>query len=258
MIFQLFCLDLLDELPPCTLLDIDGSGDDGSGDYSIDTSRTDRQLNLRTDPFQIDIGPSDIVKRGIKKQVRRKRSDKRIPGVTCKLLPPCKQDPNTVDLRGLDIGKESNNKQPGIDCTYDYSIYDYNNEEDYLDFPNEDRSFGGNSQNTFALAQSLDENSNNTREIIPQLLVFDPPPLTTANTLVANVSTEKPFIDVSSSDVLSLPSDVKPADKTHNIVMTCLKMLLSGDEPLEGVNCINIALTEEFDTFNFTTVKPGE
>ena len=78
--------------------------------------------------------------------------------------------------------------------------------------------------------------------------------LTTSKPSATNTSTTTSTrsTGVASSDVLFRPLESE-SNKGHNIVMTCLKMLLQGEEPLEGVNCINQALTDEFDTFNFTT-----
>ena len=247
-----FCLDLLDVLPPCTLLDIDEHEEAERGDYE--------STGLKIDPFQIDIRSSDISKRGIKHQARAKRSEKRIPGVTCKLLPPCRTN-DLVDLRDGDVSNLSGDlltgQQPGIDCTFDYSIYDYGSFE-YLDYPNEDRSFDGNSKNIFEVDNSDDINSNDTKVVQNSLLALDPPPLTTSKPSATNTSTTTPTrsTGVASSDVLFRPLEHE-SNKSHNIVMTCLKMLLQGEEPLEGVNCINQALTDEFDTFNFTTSIPG-
>ena len=236
---------MLDVLPPCTLLDIDQDEEEDSGDYGF--------ASLKINPFKIDIRTSDILKRGIKQRARTRRSEKRIPGVTCKLLPPCRTTDDIIDLRDGDV----TGQQPGIDCTFDYSIYDYGSFE-YLDYPNEERSFDGNSKNVFEVDNSDDINSNNTKVVPKPLLSLDPPPLTTSKPSPTNISTttSSRSTGVASSDVLFRPLEPQ-SNKSHNIVMTCLKMLLRGEEPLEGVNCINQALTDEFDTFNFTTPVPG-
>ena len=240
-----FVSDLLDVLPPCTLLDIDGNDEGNFGDYV--------SAGLKIDPFQIDIRSSDILKRGIRQNARAKRSERRIPGVTCKLLPPCSGKDDTVDLRDADTSTLS--QQPGIDCTFDYAIYDYGSYE-YLDYPNEDRSLDGNSENILQVDNSDNRNSNNTEVVQNPRLILDPPPLTTTKPSNATTTPSPRSTGVASSDVLVKPLE-NQSNKSHNIVMTCLKMLLRGEEPLEGVNCINQALTDEFDTFNFTTPVPG-
>ena len=166
-----------------------------------------------------------------------------------------------MDLRDADLVSSGLiNQRPGIDCTDDYSIYDYAS-EDYLEYPNEDRSFGGNSQNSFTI--DVEEKSNDTKPTETPPSILDPPPLTTSKpstttttTISTTTTTTRPSTGVASSDVLPIPSETNNK-KSSNIVMTCLKMLLSGDEPLEGVNCINEALTGEFETFNFTSASPG-
>lgn len=237
----MFLSDLLDVLPPCTLLDLDESGT-GSTDY-------DGDIDLRSS-LDESSKPSGIVKRRKRQRTRTRRAEKGIPGVTCKLLPPCITTDNIEDddvaAAKLSVDR-LNNQQPGIDCSYDYSIYDYSSFE-YLDYPNEDRSLDGNSENTLDVDVSVSTKQNETAPSKKPTVILDPPPLTTSTT------TSKPLPGVASSDLLPIQDS---NNKTHNIVMTCLKMLLKGEEPLEGVNCINQALTDEFESFDFTTVTPG-
>ena len=237
----MFGSDLLDVLPPCTLLDLDESGTDSSdynGDIDLRSSLDDSSKLTGT------------IKRRKRQRSRTKRQEKGIPGVTCKLLPPCITSDNIEDddvaTAKLSVDR-LNNQQPGIDCTYDYSIYDYGSFE-YLDYPNEDRSLDGNSENTLDVDVSISTKQNETAPSKKPIVILDPPPLTTSTT------TSKPLTGVASSDLLPIQGS---NNKTHNIVMTCLKMLLKGEEPLEGVNCINQALTDEFESFDFTTVLPG-
>ena len=242
LLIFLSILDLFDVLPPCTLLDIDESGSTSSSDYNGD-------VDLRSDDGSRKF--SRIRKRKTRQHTRAKRQEKRIPGVTCRLLPPCittdNIDDDDVTAAQLSVDR-LNNQQPGIDCTYDYSIYDYGSFE-YLDYPNEDRSLDGNSENILDVEASIGSKQNDTTKNKKPVVILDPPPLTTSTT------TSKPLTGVASSDLLPIEES---KDKSHNIVMNCLKMLLKGEEPLEGVNCINKALTDEFESFNFTSVVPGK
>ena len=235
--------DLFDVLPPCTLLDIDTSGSSKVNDYD---GEIDIKLHDGSRRF------SRIKKRKTKHHERTKRQEKGIPGVTCRLLPPCITSENIEDddISASQLSVDRlNNQQPGIDCTYDYSIYDYSS-FDYLDYPNEARSLDGNAKNTLDINASIeDSKQNETAPVRKPIVILDPPPLTTSTT------TSKPLTGVASSDLLPVENS---EDKSHNIVMNCLKMLLKGEEPLEGVNCINQALTDEFESFNFTTIVPGK
>ena len=139
---------LLDELPPCTLLDVEGSGEEGTEEYA-------------------------------------NSEDQRIPGVTCKLLPPCTINPNSNGLDGRDFVSSDlsadvlNNQKPRIDCTYDYYEYDYENEESSSDYVNQQRNFGGNKQNRITFDTSsniksiqIKEAENNLSSPMPPRLDF--------------------------------------------------------------------------------------
>ena len=142
--------DLFDVLPPCTLLDIDTSGSSKVNDYD---GEIDIKLHDGSRRF------SRIKKRKTKHHERTKRQEKGIPGVTCRLLPPCITSENIEDddISASQLSVDRlNNQQPGIDCTYDYSIYDYSS-FDYLDYPNEARSLDGNAKNTLDISASVED-----------------------------------------------------------------------------------------------------